>query len=94
MTNINLENFITEAADTMIAYVDYADAHKKEDCGFNWFDWAIDGIDEQYHHVFGVLMYMHNYIEETMSDDEYDRLADMNRAAKQKARKLATEKLI
>lgn len=94
MTNINLEHFIKEAADTMIASVKYAIKHKEEDHDLNWFDWATDCIDEQYHNVFGVLLYLHNYIEETMSDDEYARLAEMNRAAKQKARELAVEKLI
>lgn len=95
MTNINLENFINDAANSMIDYVNYSVEQKKEDDGrFDWFDWATDCIDEQYQNVFGALLYLHNYIEQTLSDAEYDRLSKKNRAAWQKARKLAAEKLI
>ena len=94
MTNINLEYFIKNASDRMIDSVEYAVEKKKADRTFNWFDWATDCIDEQYQNVFGVLLYLHNYTEQTISEEEYDRLAKQNRAAKQKARELAAEKLL
>ena len=94
MTNINLENFINTAAAEMIASVDYAVEHKDDDRNFNWFDWATDRIDDSYQNVFGVLIYLHNYIDQTISDDEYDRLTKQNREARLKARELAAEKLI
>lgn len=94
MTNINLENFINTAADQMIASVEYAIEHKDDDRSFNWFDWATDRIDDSYQNVLGVLIYLHNYIYQTISDEEYDRLTRQNRVARMKARELAVEKLI